>query len=440
VSHEPAPSAEAPAEPSPGGFARLLLRAAVVGLVAAAAATAYVVLEHDMTDLFWEDLPERLGYADPPWWWVVLLLVTGALLTAAALRLPGRGGHLPLDGLSFDVGPGVAVSVVPAAFATLVFGAVLGPEAPALAIGTATGALMARTGHGDDAPRPMLMLAGGAAAFGAVLGNPLVVAILLLEAALVARRTAGTPVSLAPPAIALATGYLLQVGIGPWVGLGELVLAVPTMPSYSEVLGVDLLLTLPLAIVVAAVVHAAFAGGRLVRAASSGRPQVMVLVAAALVTAGLALGARALGDIPLDQVLFSGQAALPDVVAASSAGALLLASTAKAAAYSVALGSGFRGGPVFPAVYVGAAAGTALALLVGPASVPGLATAGMAAAAAAAIRLPFSSALLAVVLASAAGLAVTSPALLAAVAGLLTALALDRRGGARLVEPGPDHT
>ena len=96
--------------------------------------------------------------------------------------------------------------------------------------------------------------------------------------------------------------------------------------------------------------------------------------------------------------------------------------------------------PVFPAIYVGAAAGTALALLVGPASVPGLATAGMAAAAAAAIRLPFSSALLAVVLASSAGLAVTSPALLAAVAALLTVLALDRRRGPRLVEPAPAAT
>jgi len=212
------------------------------------------------------------------------------------------------------------------------------------------------------------------------------------------------------------------------------------MPSYPEVLGVDVLLTLPLAIVVAVIVHSAFAGGRLVRSASAGRPQVLVLVAAALVTAALALTARALADVPLDQVLFSGQAALPGVVTATSAGALLLAAAAKAGAYSVALGCGFRGGPVFPAIYVGAAAGTALALLVGPASVPGLATAGMAAAAAAAIRLPFSSALLAVVLASSAGLAVTSPALLAAVAGLLTVLALDRRRGPRLVEPAPAAT
>ena len=74
--------AGAPAEQSIGRLSRLLGRAAVTGLVAAAAATAYVVVEHDTTDLLWDHLPERLGFAEAPWWWVVALLLIGSLLTA----------------------------------------------------------------------------------------------------------------------------------------------------------------------------------------------------------------------------------------------------------------------------------------------------------------------------------------------------------------------
>ena len=418
----------------------LLGRAAATGLVAAGGATAFVVVEHETTDLLWEHLPERLGFDEVPWWWATGLLVIGALLTAAALRLPGGGGHTPRDGLSFDVGPRTAVSVVAAAFATLVFGAVLGPEAPALAIGTATGAVLAAVGRprrpdAEDGHRRLLMLAGGMAAFGAVLGNPLAIAIFVLEAALVARRTAGAPLTLAPTAVALAAGYLLQVGIGPWVGFGEVVLALPELEPYPTVRGVDLLLVVPLAVAIAGLVHLGFRLAGSMAQVGARRPPVVMLLVAAVLTAALALAARALVDAPLDRVLFSGQSALPSVVTATSAGALMVVALAKLAAYTLALGSGFRGGPVFPLIYVCAAFGTSIALLVEASSTAGLVAGAVAAGTAAVIRLPFASALLAVLLTSGAGLAVTSPALLGSVVALLTVLALDRRRGPRVVGP-----
>lgn len=418
----------------------LFARAVVTGLVAAAAATTYVIVEHDVTALLWEHLPERLGLSGPPWWWVLLLLVCGAGLAAAALRLPGGGGHSPLDGFSFDTGPRVALSVVAAAFAALSFGVVLGPEAPALAIGTATGALVASTrrsdGRGDPgAERGLLMMAGGMAAFGAVLGNPLALAIFILEGALVARRTSGMPLALAPVALALAAGYLLQVGVGSWAGLGEVVLALPTVPAYPTVLAVDVLAAVPLAVVVAALVHVAFRGAGGIARSVAGRPPVVVMVVAALGMGALALAAQALVDVPLDYVLFSGQSALPDVVTATSAVVVLVAAAAKSGAYLLALGSGFRGGAIFPAVFIGAALGTLVALVIGATSVTGLVAAGIAAAVAAAIRLPFSAALLATLLTASAGLAVTSPALVGAVVALLTVLALDRRLRPRVVAP-----
>ena len=417
----------------------LLGRALVTGVLAATVSTAYVVIEHDATALLWDHLPDRLGFDEAPWWWVVLMLVCGALLTAAALRLPGKDGHSPLDGFSFDTAGAVAVSLVLAAFASLAFGAVLGPEAPALALGTATGALVAAAGRsgvdGDvaAAQRGLLMMAGGMAAFGAVLGNPLALAIFILEGSLVARRTAGAPMTLAPVALALAAGYTLQVGVGSWAGLGEVVLSVPTVQPYPNVLAVDVVLAVPLAIGVGLLIHAAFRSAGSLAAAVAGRPRSVVLVAAGLGMALLALGARALADVPLEYVLFSGQSGLADVVTVTSVGVLLVAASAKLVAYVLALGSGFRGGAIFPAVFIGAALGTGVAVLVSPASVTGLVAAGVAAAVTATIRLPFSGALLAVLLTSSAGLAVTSPALVASVAALLTVLVLDRRRGPRIV-------
>lgn len=74
-----------------------------------------------------------------------------------------------------------------AAVAGLSFGAVLGPEAPLIAIGTAAGAVVVR--DSASPARQVMMIVGGMAAVGAIFGNPVVTAILLLEMATVAGRS-----------------------------------------------------------------------------------------------------------------------------------------------------------------------------------------------------------------------------------------------------------
>jgi hypothetical protein len=67
------------------------------------------------------------------------------------------------------------------------------------------------------------------------------------------------------------------------------------------------------------------------------------------------------------EVLFSGQAQLPaliDGAAGWTVGALVLLVACKSLAYGVSL-SGFRGGPVFPGMFIGAAGGIALSHLPG---------------------------------------------------------------------------
>jgi H+/Cl- antiporter ClcA len=66
---------------------------------------------------------------------------------------------------------------------------------------------------------------------------------------------------------------------------------------------------------------------------------------------------RAVTGQPVDLVLFSGEAALPQVIAETSAGVLALLVLVKGTAYALSLGAGFRGGPTFPAVTLGVATG-----------------------------------------------------------------------------------
>lgn len=414
----------------------ILARAAVLGPAATAGVLAFVLVLHEVTGLLWHHVPGLLGAAAPPSWWILAVLVAGGALTAAALRLPGGGGHPPLGGLGFDLGPRAVLSVLAASLASLAFGAVLGPEAPALAIGTALGALAAQAlGRGDPEAvarrRPLLMVAGGAAAFGAVLGNPLALALFVLEAALLGRGFGGTARSLAPVAVTLATGFVLLVGFGAWAGLGEVVLSVPGLAAYPDVVPADLAVAVPLCVVVAVVIRVALRGGGLVQGWSRRVPPIAALTAAGATVAVLAIGARAVADVPVDLVLFSGQSALAGLLTTTAIPVVLVALLTKTVAFAVCLGAGFRGGSVFPAVFLGAALAVVASLLVPAATAPGLVAAGVAAGTAAVLRAPFSAALLAVLLTAGAGVAVTTPALIGACVALLATLAFDRRSSER---------
>jgi H+/Cl- antiporter ClcA len=116
------------------------------------------------------------------------------------------------------------------------------------------------------------------------------------------------------------------------------------------------------------------------------------------------------------QVLFSGQDALPELVekaADYSLGVMILLIVCKAFVYGLSL-SAFRGGPVFPSMFIGAALGIAASALPGMNLAAGIGM-GIGAMCAAMLRLPLTSTLLAVVLMGVDGVAVT-PQVIVAVA------------------------
>ena len=99
----------------------------------------------------------------------------------------------------------------------------------------------------------------------------------------------------------------------------------------------------------------------------------------------------------------------------------------KAAGYGVSLGSGFRGGPVFPALFLGAAVGIFFSLVVPGLELTPAVVAGMAGGAAAMLKLPVSSVMLAVVVAGSAGLQATTLAIVGAVVSIVVTLAASSR-------------
>jgi hypothetical protein len=133
-----------------------------------------------------------------------------------------------------------------------------------------------------------------------------------------------------------------------------------------------------------------------------------------LAIAGLAIAFAAGTGKGSSEVLFSGQSALGPFITHSArytVGALLLLIICKGLAYGASL-SGFRGGPTFPAMFLGAVGGVALSHLPGLPLVDGVAI-GIGAMTVVMLRLPLTSVLLATLLLASDGLEVMPLAIVA---------------------------
>jgi chloride channel protein, CIC family len=409
-------------------YLRTLAFAALLGVPVAFAAVLFQTALHDLIHLVWEVVPNWLGWSQPPGWYVVLVPGIAGILVAAAVRLPGHGGHTPLEGLGMGViHPLDLGSILLAALAGLGLGLVLGPEAPLIALGLALGTVAVRLTRTEASEAQLLALAGAFAAIAALFGGPLVAAFLIFEltAAGGSIPAAALGRALLPGFVSAGTGALIFTGVNDWPGLHQTSLALPGLPAYDAVRIADIAWCLLIALVVAAVVVAFRHVAHAIGARAPLRP-VATLVVAGLLVGALAVAFRELADRPVDLVLFSGQSELPQVVAEGSAGVLVLLVVAKGLAYALSLGAGFRGGPVFPALALGTAIAVAAAdILPGLETTPAVA-AGIAAATVAVLPAPFTAVLLATLLMGSSAFDTAPIAVLAAAVGWLVATTLPR--------------
>ncbi len=430
---DPAPAA--PPAVAVGRLVRVTLLGALVGLPVGLMAFGFIWLVHELEHQLWHDLPAALGAASPPWYLLVGLPVLGALCVYLARTLTGDGGHSPVhEGVGLGGRPEDALSVGLAALASLAFGAVLGPEAPLLALGAALAVWLTSRARLDGAGRNLVGAAGSAAALSTLFGGPLVSGLMLLESG-AAAGLAIVPI-MVPVLASSAVAYLLITGLGAWSGLPITGLTMGDLPPYTSVLLPDLV-----AAVVVGVVMAALGVGlrRLagVVAGLEGRiGRLPLLLGSGAAIGLLAWSAGLAGANPLD-VLFSGQASIAPMLQATG-GTLVALALAKALAYVVSLGGGFRGGAIFPAVFIGVAVADVGVIAFGMSPTVAIAI-GTAAGTAAMTRLLVSSVLFAGLLVGRAGLETIPVATIAAVAAWLASAGLDgwlaRRATAPASEP-----
>ena len=377
-------------------YVRTLVFAALLGVPVAFAAVLFQTAIHDLTHLVWDVIPDELGWSEPSWWYVVLVPGLAGLLVAAAVRLPGHGGHSPLEGLGADPIPPIELSsILPAALATLGLGLVLGPEAPLIALGLGLGALSVKLIRSEGAGAQLLVFSGAFAAVAALFGGPLIAAFLLFEVTAASGRIPAEQIgrALLPGFVAAGTGALVFTGVADWEGLHQANLSLPSLPPYDSVRVTDLAWSLVMAVAVAGVIVAVRHLAHRIAVQSALGPTALLVVAGLLVGT-LAVVFRTTAGRAVDLVLFSGQTELPAVVAEGSASVLILLVVAKGLAYALSLGAGFRGGPVFPAIALGVAAAMVAAnVLPGLHTTPAVAT-GIAAATTAVLRVPFTAVLL----------------------------------------------
>jgi H+/Cl- antiporter ClcA len=388
----------------------LLVLAAVIGVPVSAAAYFFLALVSRLQGWIFTSMPSGLGFHGEPLWWPALPLVAAGVLVGVTIRhLPGAGGRSPADGFKAGEGapsPAELPGVVLAALATLSLGVVLGPEAPLIALGGGLGVCAIRLAQ-RDAPattRTVAAAAGSFAAISTLLGSPLLGAFLLMEAS--GLGGAMLELVLLPGLLAAGIGSLIFIGLNAWTGLGTFSLAIPHLPragtpdiaEFGWAAAIGLL--------------AVLLGTGIRRLALALRPQaerriMLATPVLGLAVAGLAIAFAAGTGKSSAQILFSGQSALGPLIthpAAFTAAALLLLIACKALAYGVSL-SAFRGGPVFPAMFLGAAGGMALSHLAGLPLIPGVAM-GIGAMCAVMLRLPLTSVLLATLLLGSDGIAV----------------------------------
>ena len=439
-------SAATATPPDPGAAIRsksyrvLLVFAALIGVLVSFASWGFLELVHWIQQEVYKSLPSGLGLHPVPWWWPLpVLVVAGALAAVAIVRLPGRGGHIPYEGIKAGTAkPAELPGILLAALATLGLGLVLGPEAPLIALGGGLAILAVRLTRKDlpDQARAVLAASAAFAAIATVFGSPVIGAIILIEAAGLGGPI--LPLILLPGLMSAGIGSVIFIGMGHWTGLSSSAYALSpfSLPAFSTLTVADFGWAIALAFTAALVTIVIIAGARMSARIVAQRAWLL-LPAAALAVGGLAIAFSQITHQPADTVLFSGQDAFSSMIkqgptlALSTLAFLLLF---KGVAWSISLGS-FRGGPTFPGLFIGAAGGLLAAHLPGFSETPAVAVL-MAAATVSILRLPLSATIIVLLLTSKAGIATAPLIIVAVVVAYLTVQTLSpARGPAEAAEP-----
>jgi H+/Cl- antiporter ClcA len=442
------PSSPTPEDPTATllskGFMVLLVIAAVVGVVVSLVAWCFVELVYQLQQELYHHLPSALGYqhGPPMWWSLPILAIAGVLVALTIKRLPGDGGHVPADGLKVGGGPTLPIElpgIILAGLISIGLGLVIGPEAPLIALGAGLGVAIVKLAR-REAPSQLLVVVGAAGSFAAlsfVFSSPIIAAIILIEATGLGKSR--LPIVLIPGLTGAAVGSLVSIGMGSFTGLSSsaYALAPLSLPAFHQPTAGNFGWTIALALAIALVAHEIRTGGVLTHRLV--KPRLLVLLpVCGLAVSGLAIAFSQISGKGVNEVLFSGQDALSGLVSGAgtwSLSALALLIVFKGIGYSLSLGA-FRGGPTFPAIFLGAAGGIMASHLPGFPLAAGVAV-GIGAGTVAILRLPLSAVVIATLLTGSAGAGVAPLTIIGVVVAYLSTLGLSAFQTARTAHASP---
>ncbi|MEQ6899824.1 ion channel protein [Nocardioides sp. YIM 152588] len=358
-------TSEVEAQVRPVALLRQTPAAALVGVACAVSLLALSLLAEGLQHLVWTELSGALGADPDSWWWIVgVLTVFGFAIGLVVRNAPGHAGPDPaVEELGSDPLPPLALPGLALALVlTLASGASLGPENPILIINASLMVLVGmRLMAGVAAPTWMQWSLAGT--FGAMFGTPVAAALLLTEAlAGMGPDRSGLPVwnRLFNPLVAASTGsVVVLLTIGPQFEIA--------VPEYDGIALGDFAWAVGVALVTGALGLGASYLLTPVHRLFHRLPGPV----AALTVGGFVLGW--LGVLGGPETLFKGLEEMKEIsedVADHSAGTLVLMALVKLLALVVAAAAGFRGGRIFPAVFVGVAAGWAVVGIFDAAPVP----------------------------------------------------------------------
>ncbi|WP_055603308.1 ion channel protein [Streptomyces aureus] len=326
-----------------------VLPALVVGVAASLLFLGISTLAEEFEDVLWDDLPDALGIGGHSSLWIITMLTaTGIAVGLVVWKAPGHAGPDPAStGLG---GPPLALVVVPglllASTLALAGGVSLGPENPIIASNIALTYWLGRK-VAPAVPGAAWIALASSATIGALFGTPVAAALVISEA-LVGQPGRGSLWDrlFAPLAAAGAGAMTTQLLADPSFDMG---LPPLTDPGWGDVLAALVIASAAAVFGLASCylfpyVHAAFRRLR--------HPMVM------LPLGGLALGL--LGALGGPLTLFKGLEQTKELTASVgswSSGELAKLAAVKLVALLVAASCGFRGGRIFPAVFIGAAFG-----------------------------------------------------------------------------------
>jgi len=305
----------------------------IAGIVSLAVGYVVLKLVNAGTRFVWETIPGT--WTQTPAWYVTAVLLIAAVLVYLVRRFVGDSGHSPIGGIKVSgLTPKEYAGAILAIFASLWGGVVLGPEVALVATGSVIGGIAAK--------------------------------LMRITESKVVTKVVGVG----------ALGGILALFVEPFMSGTMKLGSAPTAIEVDQ-LGWAILVAL---IATLAVTIARFAAALIARASQAG-PHLPILVGGALIIAATALLMQAWTGQSITYVTTSGEDLITDLPTLTSASTVATIIALKTIAYAVSLGAGFRGGPFLPAMFVGAASGLLIALVLdGGPSVPAAIVVGVIAA------------------------------------------------------------